>query len=256
MRRFHIPSEQISCPEPYLDGDEARHLLQVLRLKVGDRVILFDNTNLEFLARIRSISGKQVYFEIEGQQNRIRESGLSVTLGLPLIRPQHFEWILQKGTELGVVSFHPYYSAHSRRNFEKAELDSRMNRWRRIIIEAAKQCQRSLLPELYPALPFSVLIKEGVGDVKIIPYEKETARTLEKLERPPDPGGPVWALIGPEGGFQEEEVLQAEREGFVPVSLGPRTLRSETAAIALICLLQFLWGDMGPTKTGEEDALS
>jgi 16S rRNA (uracil1498-N3)-methyltransferase len=256
MRRFYVPSEQIHCSYPYLCGDEARHLLQVLRMKVGDQVILFDNTHQEYQARISSITGKQVYFEIEGQLNIVRESGLQVTVGLPIIRPQPFEWILQKGTELGVVSFQPYYSAHSRRNFEKSEMDSRMKRWRRIIIEAAKQCKRSRLPELYPAVPFSVLIKEDWGEVKIIPFEKETARTLKEFKEQSDPRRSVHVLIGPEGGFPEEEVQQAEKEGFIPVSLGPRILRSETAAIALICLLQFLWGDMGLAKTGEKDALS
>lgn len=256
MHRFHIPSEQLHGPQPCLGGDEARHLLQVLRMKVGDRMILFDNSNQEYQVRIRSISGNQVYFEIENQQTMVRESALKITVGIPLIRPQPFEWILQKGTELGVSAFQPYYSIHSRRNFEKSEMDSRMKRWQRIIIEAAKQCERNLLPEFFPPVSFSDLLVQGPEALKIIPYEQEFSRTLEELERPSPLQTPILALVGPEGGFHNDEIKQAERKGFIPISLGPRTLRSETAALSLICLLQFLWGDMGSKRKGGKHALS
>jgi 16S rRNA (uracil1498-N3)-methyltransferase len=248
MRRFFIPPEQLHCPDPFLGGAEARHIIQVLRKKIGDQVLLFDNSNQEFLARIASLSGDQVHFEILDRQIVLRESPLQVTLGLPIIRPQPFEWILQKGTELGAVAFRPFYSAHSRRLFEKEELESRMNRWQRILVEAAKQCQRNVLPELFPAVPFAGLLQESPQAFKILPYEEENSRTLKALEPPHSFSGAVLALIGPEGGFQKEEVQQAQGKGFVPISLGPRTLRSETAALALLCLLQFLWGDMGTTK--------
>jgi 16S rRNA (uracil1498-N3)-methyltransferase len=245
MRRFFIPSEQLHCPDPFLEGAEARHILQVLRKKIGDQVLLFDNSNQEFLARIASLSRDRVHFEILDRQTVLRESPLQITLGLPIIRPQPFEWILQKGTELGAVAFRPFYSVHSRRTFEKAELESRLQRWQRILVEAAKQCKRNVLPELFPAVPFADLLRESPQALKILPYEEENAITLKDLEPPSSFSGAVLALIGPEGGFQKEEVEQARGKGFVPISLGPRTLRSETAALALLSLLQFLWGDMG-----------
>jgi 16S rRNA (uracil1498-N3)-methyltransferase len=249
MRRFYIPPEQLHCPDPYLRGDEAKHILQVMRMKIGDRVLLFDNSHQEFQARIASITGDQVHFEILDRQATTRESPLQVTLGLPIIRPQPFEWILQKGTELGVFAFRPFYSSYSRRNFEKAGMESRMKRWKRIIVEADKQCERNILPELFPAVSFTGLLDESNQTLKLLPYEGESSRTLKELERQPFSSGTVLALIGPEGGFHKEEVHQAQAKGFVPISLGPRILRSETAALALICLLQFLWGDMGLAKT-------
>jgi 16S rRNA (uracil1498-N3)-methyltransferase len=248
MRRFFIPPEQLHCPDPYLDGDEAKHILQVLRKKIGDQVLLFDNSNQEFQARIASSTGDQVHFEILGGQTVMRESPVQVTLGLPIIRPQPFEWILQKGTELGAVGFRPFYSAHSRRNLEKADLESRMKRWQRILVETAKQCERNILPELFPVVPFADLLEESPQALKILPYEEENSRTLKALKQIPFSPGTVLALIGPEGGFHKEEVQQAQGKGFIPISLGPRTLRSETAALALLCLLQFLWGDMGAVK--------
>ena len=254
MRRFFIASEQINRPDPHLKGDEARHILQVLRMRVGDRLILFDNTNQEYQARIRSLSGETVYLELLDRKTVVRESPLRISLGLPMIRPQPFEWILQKGTELGVSSFHPFYSVHSRQNFEKTETASRMKRWQKIIIEAAKQCERNVLPEFFPPVPFSDLLNEGQAALKIIPYEEEAAKNLKEFEWPSSEPGSIFGLIGPEGGFHKEEIKQAERKDFIPISLGPRILRSETAALALVCLLQFIWGDMGSKPSCPPDA--
>lgn len=248
MRRFFIPSEQLQGPTPCLWGDEAKHLLQVLRMKIGDQVLLFDNSNQEYQARIVSISGDRVHFEISDQRTVRRESPLQVTVAVPLIRPQPLEWILQKGTELGVFAFRPYYSAFSARNFKKGEMETRRKRWQRIILESAKQCKRNILPELIPAVSFSILLEESCQTLKLLPYEGESSRTLKELVQQSNASESVLALIGPEGGFHKEEVLQAQEKGFVPISLGPRILRSETAALALICLLQFLWGDMGSIK--------
>ncbi len=127
-------------------------------------------------------------------------------------------------------------------------MESRMRRWQRILVEAAKQCERNVLPELFPAVPFAGLLEESHQALKILPYEEESSRTLKDLERQPSSSGTVLALVGPEGGFHKDEVQQARDKGFVPISLGPRILRSETAALALLCLIQFLWGDMGSKK--------
>lgn len=246
MRRFYIPSEQLQRPDPFLDGEEAKHLLQVLRRKIGDRILLFDNSHQEFQARIISVTGNRVHFELLGKQTVNRESPLQITLGLPLIKPQSFEWILQKGTELGVFAFWPFYSAYSRLNFEKAGLEYRMKRWKKIIIEAAKQCGRNILPELFPAVSLAGLLEENDPSLKLLLYEGESSRTLMDFKQPPLET--VLALIGPEGGFHKEEVGQARGKGFVPVTLGPRILRSETAAVAMVSIIQFLWGDMGSAE--------
>jgi 16S rRNA (uracil1498-N3)-methyltransferase len=255
LRRFFIPTDQLAGPDPCLQGDEARHLLKVLRLKIGDEVILFDNSGLEYRSRIRSVSGERVIFEIEERKRMNRESPLQIALGVPLIRSLPFEWILQKGTELGVSSFHPFFSAHSSRNFQKGEQENRINRWERIILEAAKQCRRNTLPELQAMVAFPDLLKSDAGELKILPHQEESGRTMGDLPLEMPHPGPILILIGPEGGFSEEEVGQARGEGFVTVSLGPRVLRSETAALVLISLCQFLWGDMSTAEKGGEDAL-
>ena len=251
MRRFYVPTGQLNLTPPCLSGQEARHLVKVLRLGIGDRVILFDSTNQEYQVQVSAITGDKVFFNIEDRKTVTRESGLEIILGLPLLRPQPVEWILQKGTELGVAAFHPFYSGRSRHDFRKMETAPKMERWQRIVVEAAKQCERNVLPKLAPPLPFFELITEDREAFKIIPYEEESSRSLAELDWSFPLPRPVWALVGPEGGFLPEEVRQAENRGFIPISLGPRILRAETAALALISLLQFRWGDMGLKKKGE-----
>jgi 16S rRNA (uracil1498-N3)-methyltransferase len=251
MHRFYVPPGQLNLAPPFLCGQEARHLVKVLRLSVGDRVILFDSTSQEYQVQISAISGGKVFFNIENRQIVTRESGLEIILGLPLLRPQPVEWILQKGTELGVAAFRPFYSGRSRHDFKQMNPASKMERWQRIVVEAAKQCERNVLPELAPPLPFSELVSEDGEAYKVIPYEEESSRSLAELEWPSPLLRPVWALVGPEGGFLPEEIRQAQDRGFIPISLGPRILRSETAALALVSLLQFRWGDMGLKKKGE-----
>ncbi len=112
-------------------------------------------------------------------------------------------------------------------------------------MEAAKQCERNVLPELFPVVPLAGLLYESHQGLKILPYEEENSQTLKDLIRPPSSSGTVMALIGPEGGFQEEEVQQAQKKGFVPISLGPRTLRSETAALAVILSASIPLGSYG-----------
>jgi 16S rRNA (uracil1498-N3)-methyltransferase len=250
MRRFYIAREQVHGPAPFLEGEEAKHLIRVLRRKPGDRIILFDNTSQEFQARISSISGNKVFFEIMEQRTKRRESSLMVTLGIPLIRSQPLDWILQKGTELGVTVFRPFFSQFSRRNFEKTGKDSRLDHSRKIIIESAKQCGRNVLPQLFPAVSFTELLEVGEADLRLIPYGNETSKTLRDLHQEASPPASVIILIGPEGGFSDEELCLADEKGYVSLSLGPRILRSETAAVTSIALLQFLWGDMG--ETGKE----
>jgi 16S rRNA (uracil1498-N3)-methyltransferase len=245
MRRFFIGQKEINRPDPSLTGEEARHIHQVLRLSPGDEILLFDGTGFEYLARIREIQRGKIDLAILEGTFVPRESPLELGLGIPFIRSQAMEWILQKGTELGARSFQPFFSARSSRNFRKEESDSRRQRWQKILIESAKQSGRNTLPELFEPVPFSTLLEKKLPGLGLIPYERESSRTLANLKGEYPGIEKIFALIGPEGGFSPDEVEMALAGGFLSVSLGPRILRSETAALALISLLQFIWGDMG-----------
>ena len=245
LRRFFIDSCRLQQERPSLEGEEAKHVLRVLRLGPGDRIVLFDNSGWEYEAQITGRQSGQVFYEVLEKKWVPRESPLRITLAVPLIRPQPLEWIFQKGTELGVHSFCPYYSRYSGRNFSSQEWEGKQERWKRIITEAAKQCGRNRLPELIAPCSFDQVLETGDPALRILPYEGETVYTLKEIaDRYPETGR-VMACIGPEGGFSPEEVRRAKEKNFFTISLGPRILRAETAVLTLIGLLQYLWGDLG-----------
>jgi 16S rRNA (uracil1498-N3)-methyltransferase len=244
-RRFFIDSRLLQQERPSLEGEEANHILRVLRLGPGDRIVLFDNSGWEFEAQITGLQSGQVFCEVLEKKWVPRESPLKVALAIPLIRPQPLEWIYQKGTELGVHSFYPYYSSYSGRNFSSREMGGRQERWKRIITAAAKQCGRNCLPEVMAPGSFDQVLETGGPGLRILPYEGETIYTLREIaDRTPETGW-VMACIGPEGGFSPEEVRRAKEKNYFTISLGPRIMRAETAVLTLVGLLQYLWGDLG-----------
>jgi 16S rRNA (uracil1498-N3)-methyltransferase len=244
-RRFFLDSGPLRPEGSSLEGEEAKHILRVLRLGQGDRIVLFDNTGWEYEAQITDIRSGQVFYEVLEKKWIPRESSLAIALAVPLIRPQPLEWIYQKGTELGVNSFYPYYSRYSGHDYSGREWKSRQERWKRIITEAAKQCGRNRLPELRDPCSFDHVLDTGGPALRILPYEGETVYTLKEVaDRYPE-AGRVMACIGPEGGFSPDEVRRAEEKNYWTISLGPRILRAETAVLTLIGLLQYLWGDLG-----------
>jgi 16S rRNA (uracil1498-N3)-methyltransferase len=244
LRRFYLPPEQWNLAEPFLEGDEARHLLKILRLGVGDVVLLFDGTGWEGLARVEKVAGQKIFFSIREKRFLPKDSPLKITLALPLIRPQLLEWVLQKGTELGVSAFIPYYSSYSGPKAAQQDWGGRLERWQRIIAGAGKQCGRNRLPLLENPLSFAGLLESAEKGLRLIPYEQETVYTFRNLADNTSKVEEVLACIGPEGGFHPDEIRKARERNFLPVSLGPRVLRSETAALVLVTLLQFTWGDL------------
>jgi 16S rRNA (uracil1498-N3)-methyltransferase len=244
LRRFFIDSVRLQSERPSLEGEEAKHILRVLRLGPGDRIVLFDNTGWEYEAHIIGKQSGQVFYEVLEKKWVPRESPLRITLAVPLIRPQPLEWIYQKGTELGVTSFWPYYSQHSGHNFSDTESSGKQERWKRIITEAAKQCGRNRLPELKAPCSYDQVLEAESSALRIMPYEEENVYTLKEIaDRYPE-AEHILACVGPEGGFTPEEIRRAREKNFFTPSLGPRTLRAETAALTLIGLVQYLWGDL------------
>ena len=245
LSRFFIDPRRLRQPEPFLEGEEARHLLRVLRRGLGDRITLFDNTGWEYTGQITGIHSGRVYFAVLEKKWAPRESPLRITLAVPLIRPQPLEWIYQKGTELGVTSFCPYYSQHSGHDFSTKEWRGKQDRWQRIITEAAKQCGRNRLPELHAPCSYDQVLETDPSALRIMPYEEENLYTLKEIaDRYPE-ADRILACVGPEGGFNPEEIRRAKEKNFIIPSLGPRILRAETAALTLIGLVQYLWGDLG-----------
>ena len=225
----------------------------MLRMSPGDQVVLLDNTGREHTVRLTSFSRDTVEGDVLTVVQGLGEPTVSITLYQGTLKGEKFQWVLQKGTELGVATFVPTVC---RRSIQRGRDTSRHERWTRIVTEAAEQSGRCRIPQILQPMPFQDACKrvEGSG-ISIIPWEQEGATGLRSVLHPmpsssvgdgQSEGEPVVnVFIGPEGGFEEEEVEHARSCGVIPVSLGRRILRSETAAIAVVAAVLYDVGEMG-----------
>lgn len=233
-RRFYVPRELIGERVAILPSIQAHHLRDVLRLSTGDTVEIFDGSGSGYAGEVE-LRGNEVL--VRGLE-RIDSPRLPfrLTLAAALIKAAHFELILQKVTELGADEIIPLKTRFSDIRIPEEKLNSRLERWRRIVVEAAKQCRRLTVPTLRPPLNFSAFLssEELPGCTKILFYEKAA--------QPLRPGllmsDRIVLCTGPEGGWDTSEIAQAETAGFGVFSLGSSILRAETAAIAAAAVVQ------------------
>lgn len=246
LRRFRLERSLLNGREALIrDRAEIRHIRKVLRLRVGDQVLLFDGEGGEYRAAITTFGPQEICLALAAEPApRAIESPLSILLGLALLKSSKFDWLIQKATELGVSEVVPFHSLHVVPRWAESAGHSRHDRWQKIAGEAAKQCGRATVPRIHPACSFAASLKMGKEQTaKIFLWEKEeTARLKDVL---PDPVSEVYVLVGPEGGFSNAEARQAAEAGFRPLRLGPRILRAETAGLVIVGLLQYLLGDLG-----------
>jgi 16S rRNA (uracil1498-N3)-methyltransferase len=243
MRRFFVPPGIVAGREVALPPELARRLAKVLRLQRGDRVILADGGGRDYEVELKEVSARAASAFVVGERPSPPEPSLELVLYQSLVRPQRFELVLEKGTEIGVSRFVPLLSG--RAQVRTASGGQRAERWRRIVTEAAEQCGRGRVPAVDPPLPFEEAAHSAPG-LRLIPWEGERSQGLRSYLRALDERpATVSLLIGPEGGFAEEEVELACGAGCVPVSLGSRILRSETAGIVAAALVMHELGEMG-----------
>src|SRR5712692_4524047 len=227
-----------------LPKEIAHQVRDVLRLNVGERLILLDNRGDEVVAAVTrsSKAGVEVYL-LERRPGK-REPGVRIVLCQGLLKSARFEWVLEKGTELGVAVFAPILCRRSMAGLEDAG-PSKQQRWQRIIQEAAEQCGRSRLPELLPARPLMQALNDILpGAIALMPWEEEHGQSLREalvpaLNRGDSQPLTVVLFIGPEGGLMAEEVTLAQRYDVQVVTLGQRILRAETAALATIANVMY-----------------
>jgi 16S rRNA (uracil1498-N3)-methyltransferase len=228
---FYCHTSTIVGESIRLENEEAKHLVRVLRKQVGDHVWITDGVGTAYEAIVKDIGKKSVLCVVIAVHEHFNESTIQVTLAISLLKnPSRMDWIFEKGTELGVRRFIPLTTTRTIAHAEKAE------RWKHIALSATKQSCRSVIPDINPVMSFETLIHQNVPyDLRLIPHEQaDDARFIsDALHSRPRPTSAL-IVIGPEGGFTVEEMNMAEEHGFVPVSLGPRRLRSETAAIVAI----------------------
>jgi 16S rRNA (uracil1498-N3)-methyltransferase len=250
-RRFFAP---VSAFDSKLAGvslaqDEARHLREVLRLKVGDEVFVFDGAGKEFQCRIEESRRDTAQLKVIAEVAPARpESPLALTLAVALLKGEKFDLVVQKATELGVVRVVPVITKLADiRLRDESDAAKRVARWGRIALEAAKQSGRAVVPLVAAPVSFATLIHDvgnGPG-VSSLMFSERDGQSLQDAMPPlkARPDG-MTALVGSEGGWVNEELETARQAGWTVITLGGRTLRAETAAIAVAVLLQHLAGDL------------
>lgn len=241
MARFYAPPERIRGGIALLGEDERRHM-EVVRLRPGDRVELIDGKGNLYEGIVLRMGSGGAEVRIVGRRRQAPMRRVELYQGMP--KGDKLELIIQKATELGASSVTPVICRRSIARIPKGKVGERLRRWRRIAIEAMKQCGRAYLMEVNPPMGFEEAVLKAEADLKLIAWEGERAMRFGE----PFEGrciGSVALLIGPEGGFEEEEVELARRAGFITVSLGELTLRCETAALAALILAQHHLGQLG-----------
>jgi len=244
MRRFYIDPRQIKGDTAELNGAEARHIRTVLRLQPGDEIELVDGSGVAYAALIKAIDGNRVQAVVQQQFATGSDSNLKLTVALGFLKEKKMDLLVRHLTELGMTRFLPLWTERSIARPPQKRLDSRMERWQSIAREAVKQSKRGLMPEI----AWPIAYDEAIGlsqpsDINIFFWENARQALTEAINPKPR-RHEVFVLIGPEGGFSHHEAQSAVDCGFTPISMGPRILRAETAAITACALLQYLFGDM------------
>jgi 16S rRNA (uracil1498-N3)-methyltransferase len=248
-RRFYAPPQAFAsdAKSVTLSAEETRHVRDVLRLKSGDEVYVFDGAGREVRGRVQSITRESTEVSVGDEVEPARpESPLTLTLAVALLKGEKFDLVVQKMTELGVVRVIPVITARADvkiRNDDDAE--RKLIRWRRITLEASKQCGRARLMDIENPSAFHDFVERPGGDELRLMFSERGGAALETAVGDTDKRrDSVNSLVGSEGGWTDEEIDQARDAGWKIVTLGGRILRAETAAIAVSALLQHRFGDL------------
>ncbi len=242
MREPRIYLEhELQCEQTLaLPMDAVRHVSLVLRMRQGHRIWLFNGLGGSYLAEIVSISKRQVEVNILEFSDINPESSLQITLMQAVSRSQHMDYTLQKAVELGVIRIIPVISEFGNVQIEQTKIDKKLSHWRKIIINACEQSGRTILPELLAPISFAQGVQDDTHTMKLLLHPGAQQRLSNLLVD----DASLCLLSGPEGGFSQSEIDLAVDSDYIPVELGPRVLRTETAAVAAISACQTLWGDM------------
>lgn len=245
-RRFITADADLRAAFVRIEGDLFRHMVKVLRLKIDTRVKLADGRGSECTGIIREIGRDHLTVAVEERHAAAPCGGLPrITLIQGLPKGEKMELILQKGTELGVSGVVAFQAERSVSRIAADRQDDRLRRWRRIAEEAARQAGRPDVPAVRLTGGIAEAIRDSDQGLKLLLWEEERATTLKGAIGESAAPASIAIIVGPEGGLTEAEAETARKAGFTSVTLGTRILRTETAGIALLAILQYLFGDLG-----------
>jgi len=247
MRRFFI--EQIKKNADDLctiSGSEARHILKVLRMTEGDQFVLMDRTGCRYETEIESVAGATVNVRLIRPLAGSAYQEAEITLCQALLKSGPMDYLIEKTSELGVAAVRPFACERTVVKINGDGMTNKLRRWQEIAISAAKQSGRVAPADIFkPVLLTEVMQEMSNADcLKVMLWEREDSRDLKDVLSASAPESRVIGMVGPEGGFSSKEVTSVVDAGFIPVSLGRRILRAETAAITLTAIIQYELGDL------------
>lgn len=222
-----------------LESGPAHHVAKVLRMQAGRELVLFNGTGGEYRAVIAAVGKRRVSVTIGEFSEPQTESPLVTELAIGVSRGERMDWVIQKATELGVTRIQPVFTERTEVKLNGERLEKRMQRWQQTIVSACEQCQRNSLPELKDPQSLQQALTYSTASAKYVLHHR-TDRRLQDTVRPES----VCLLVGPEGGLSDEEIELTQKQGFQALALGPRVLRTETAPVAALAVIQYQWGDI------------
>ncbi|MGI8543310.1 MAG: 16S rRNA (uracil(1498)-N(3))-methyltransferase, partial [Aridibacter sp.] len=237
MRRFYAPRKDFKDNIILLNAEETRHLRNVLRLSAGDEISVFDGEGNEFLCEIKNIDKKQTSLQIVKKiSTNSNESNLDLTLAVAILKGDKFDLVIQKSVELGVIKFVPIIT--KRCDVKLRNEEKKLERWRKIIIEASKQTGRAKLMKITEPFEFEDFVEDANG-TKIL-FSERDGKSFSEIKS----NKKMTAVIGSEGGWEDSEIELAKKNGFQIITFGGRILRAETAVISIATILQHRFGDL------------
>lgn len=245
--RIFVEEPLSAQTELELEQSASNHLLKVLRLKEGDGIILFNGDGNEYYSHIEIVKGKKALISVDSSAEVNLESPLKLSLCQGLAKNDKMDLAIQKATELGICSVTPIITERTQFTYKGNRLEKKLQHWQKIIISACEQSGRTVLPQLNPPVAISDFLQQQKSGFILDPYSSASVIPTDNsgLSELKNSRGEIDILIGPEGGFTDNEVKSAKENGMRPLVLGKRILRTETAAMAAIIMLQTLFGDFG-----------
>lgn len=242
LTRVYVESPLAPDADLRLPAAAANHVGRVLRLREGAFIVAFDGTGHDYRCEILSVKGDDVLVRVGPRAAGLPESPLRITLVQAVSRGERMDWTLQKAAELGVRSIVPVLSARSVVRLDEKQAEKKLRHWQAIVAGACEQCGRSVVPDIRVPQELSRYLAASTREGQRFVLSPAAPASLAGLT---SVGARVELLIGPEGGLDDAEIVGATAAGFTPVRLGPRVLRTETAGMVALTVLQALWGDLG-----------
>ena len=238
--RFYEPTSLAEGQHHSLSDAVVQHVCKVLRMKAGDHIHLFDGNGREYSCIIEHADTRSASVKVRAISTINRQSPLNIHIGQSISRGERVDYVVQKATEMGMHAMTPLFTERCEVRLNSERQDKRIRHWQQVAISACEQSLRNTLPIINPAKQLNDWLNSVEADVKLVLHH-HTQVPLSQMATPAS----IALLIGPEGGLTDAEITMAIDAGFQPVTLGPRVMRTETAPVAALSILQYLWGDLG-----------